>query len=108
VGARPGRRAEHEGVGLSRSWFCHRRAARHRNSLRHGAVELLIGDDGRVNGVKVRDDDGMSVLNARSIVLGCGGFEANVQMRTSISARWSAAAKVRGTPHTRATACGWR
>jgi len=92
-------RAEHEGVGLSRSWFA--TAEKLGIEIRYGtaATELLIGDDGRVNGVKVRDDDGMSVLNARSVVLGCGGFEANVQMRTQHIGPLVGAAKVRGTPH---------
>jgi tricarballylate dehydrogenase len=92
-------RAEHEGVGLSRSWFA--TAERLGIEIRYGtaATELLVGDDGRVSGVKVRDDDGLSVLNARSIVLGCGGFEANVQMRTQHIGPLVGAAKVRGTPH---------
>jgi tricarballylate dehydrogenase len=92
-------RAEHEGVGLSRSWFA--TAERLGIEIRYGtaATELLIGDDGRVSGVKVRDDDGISVLNAKSVVLGCGGFEANVQMRTQHIGPLVGAAKVRGTPH---------
>ncbi|MDB5639399.1 MAG: pyridine nucleotide-disulfide oxidoreductase family protein [Bradyrhizobium sp.] len=92
-------RAEHEGVGLSRSWFS--TAERLGIKIRYGAAatELLVGDDGRISGVKVRDDDGISVLNARSVVLGCGGFEANVQMRTQHIGPLVGAAKVRGTPH---------
>jgi tricarballylate dehydrogenase len=92
-------RAEHEGVGLSRSWFA--TAERLGIEIRYAtaATELLVGDDGRISGVKVRDDDGMSVLNARSVVLGCGGFEANVQMRTQHIGPLVGAAKVRGTPH---------
>ena len=92
-------RAEHEGVGLSRSWFA--TAERLGIEIRYGtaATELLVGDDGRICGLKVRDDDGMSVLNARSVVLGCGGFEANVQMRTQHIGPLVGAAKVRGTPH---------
>lgn len=92
-------RAEHEGVGLSRSWFS--TAERLGIEIRYGAAatELLVGDDGRISGVKVRDDDGISILNARSVVLGCGGFEANVQMRTQHIGPLVGAAKVRGTPH---------
>jgi tricarballylate dehydrogenase len=92
-------RAEHEGVGLSRSWFS--TAERLGIEIRYGAAasELLVGDDGRISGIKVRDDDGISVLNARSVVLGCGGFEANVQMRTQHIGPLVGAAKVRGTPH---------
>jgi tricarballylate dehydrogenase len=92
-------RAEHEGVGLSRSWFA--TAERLGIEIRYGAAatELLVGDDGRISGIKLRDDDGISVLNARSVVLGCGGFEANVQMRTQHIGPLVGAAKVRGTPH---------
>jgi tricarballylate dehydrogenase len=92
-------RAEHEGVGLSRSWFA--TAERLGIEIRYGAAatELLVGDDGRISGVKVRDDDGMSILNAKSVVLGCGGFEANVQMRTQHIGPLVGAAKVRGTPY---------
>lgn len=92
-------RAEHEGVGLSDSWFA--TAERLGIEVRYGtaAMELLMGDDGRVNGVKVRDNDGISVLRARSVVLGSGGFEANVQMRTQHIGPYVGAAKVRGTPH---------
>jgi tricarballylate dehydrogenase len=92
-------RAEHEGVGLSRSWFS--TAERLGIEIRYGAAatELLVGDDGRINGIKVRDDDGILVLKARSVVLGCGGFEANVQMRTQHIGPLVGAAKVRGTPH---------
>jgi tricarballylate dehydrogenase len=92
-------RAEHEGVGLSRSWFA--TAERLGIEVRYGsaAVELLVGDDGRINGVRVRDDEGLSTVNARAVVLGCGGFEANVQMRTQHIGPLVGAAKVRGTPH---------
>lgn len=92
-------RAAHEGVGLSRSWFA--TVERLGIEIRYGtaATELVFGDDGRISGVKVRDDDGISVLKARSVVLGCGGFEANVQMRTQHIGPLVGAAKVRGTPY---------
>ena len=92
-------RAEHEGVGLSRSWFatCERMGV----EVRYGtaATELLIGGDGGVCGVKVRDDDGLKSLEAKAVILGCGGFEANVQMRTQHIGPLVGQAKVRGTPH---------
>jgi tricarballylate dehydrogenase len=92
-------RAEHEGVGLSRSWFS--TAERMGIEVRYGsaATELLLDDAGKVSGVKVRDDDGLRTVTARSVVLGCGGFEANVQMRTQHIGPLVGAAKVRGTPH---------
>jgi tricarballylate dehydrogenase len=92
-------RAEHEGVGLSRSWFaaCERLGV----EVRYGAaaLALLQDDSGRVCGVRIRDDEGLHELRGRSVVLGCGGFEANVQMRTQHIGPLVGAAKVRGTPH---------
>jgi len=35
----------------------------------------------------------------RAVILGCGGFEANVQMRTQHIGPLVGGAKVRGTPH---------
>ena len=92
-------RAEHEGVGLSRSWFA--TAERMGIEIRYGsaAVELVVDDAGRVSGVKARDDEGLKIIGASSVVLGCGGFEANVQMRTQHIGPLVGAAKVRGTPH---------
>ena len=92
-------RAAHEGVGLSRSWFA--TAERMGIEIRYGAaaVELIQDDTGRVAAVRVRDNAGMSILNTRAVVLGCGGFEANVQMRTQHIGPLVGAAKVRGTPH---------
>ena len=92
-------RAEHEGVGLSRSWFatCERMGI----EVRYGAavVGLLQDETGAVCGVTVRDDNGVRALHAKAVVLGCGGFEANVQMRTQHIGPLVGAAKVRGTPH---------
>jgi tricarballylate dehydrogenase len=93
-------RAAHEGVGLSRSWFA--TAERLGIEIRYGAAarDLVVDDDtGAVVGVKVRDDDGMRVVHGKAVVLGCGGFEANVQMRTQHIGPLVGAAKVRGTPH---------
>jgi tricarballylate dehydrogenase len=92
-------RAEHEGVGLSRNWF--RTAERMGIEIRYGSavMELVMDERGRVNGVKVKDEDGIKVLRGRAVVLGCGGFEANVQMRTQHIGPLVGAAKVRGTPH---------
>lgn len=92
-------RAAHEGVGLSRSWFA--TAEDMGIEIRYGAAvtELLVGSDGRVSGVKLRGDDGIEELQARSVVLGAGGFEANVQMRTQHLGKNIGAAKVRGTPY---------
>ncbi|CAN5177718.1 FAD-dependent tricarballylate dehydrogenase TcuA [soil metagenome] len=92
-------RAVHEGVGLSTHWFetCEKMGV----DIRYDSavMSLVLDDAGRVTGVKVRDADGISVVTARSIVLGCGGFEANAQMRTQHIGPLLGEAKVRGTPH---------
>ena len=52
---------------------------------------------GRVVGATVRDTDGYREIDAKSVVLACGGFEANPEMRTRyLGAGWELA-KVRGT-----------
>jgi tricarballylate dehydrogenase len=91
-------RAQHEGVGLSRSWFA--TVQKRDIELRYGsaATELIVDGRGRVAGVKVRDEQGMQSIRSRAVVLGCGGFEANVQMRTQHIGPLVGAAKVRGTP----------
>ena len=92
-------RAAHEGVGLSTSWFatCERMGI----EVRYGNAvsELMQDDNGHVVGVKTKDDDGIRSLHAKAVVLGCGGFEANVQMRTQHIGPLVGAAKVRGTPY---------
>src|SRR5262249_57285324 len=74
----------------------------------------LIYENGRVNGVRIRKDDGLHELRARSVILACGGFEANAEMRTRYLGPGWDLAKVRGSrwdpahpipipPHIRAT-----
>ncbi|MBV9593818.1 MAG: FAD-binding protein [Actinobacteria bacterium] len=47
------------------------------------AVSLLLDDDGRVAGVRVRTSDGlMRALRAEAVMLACGGFEGNYEMLT--------------------------
>lgn len=92
-------RAVHEGVGLSTSWFntCEEMGI---DVLYDSAVlSLEVNDAGRVCGVKVRDANGIRTISAGSVILGCGGFEANAQMRTQYIGPLLGDAKVRGTPH---------
>lgn len=61
------------------------------------AQQLLTDNRGRVTGVIVRGPDGMAEIDAGAVVLACGGFEANAEMRTRyLGAGWELA-KVRGT-----------
>jgi tricarballylate dehydrogenase len=92
-------RAAHEGVGLSTSWFATAERVGVEIRYESAAIELIVDQRGRIAGVKVRDNDGIREITAKAIVLGCGGFEANVQMRTQHIGPLVGAAKVRGTPH---------
>ena len=59
---------------------------------------LLVGSAGAVEGVSARSTDGTCDIGASAVVLACGGFEANPEMRAShLGPRW-ADVKVRGTP----------
>ena len=90
-------RAQHEGIGLSARWF--RAAERDGVEIRYGAAvqSLLVDDSGAVNGVRVKDDHGIKEMTAKSVVLACGGFEANPQWRAQYLGRPWDHAKVRGT-----------
>lgn len=92
-------RAIHEGVGLSTSWFktCQKMGVEVRYDS--AALSLVVNEKGRVGGVKVRDADGIRTISAGAVILGCGGFEANAQMRTQHIGPLLGEAKVRGTPH---------
>ena len=72
----------------------------------------LISKDGKVTGVKYEADGKLAELAADAVVLACGGFESNAELRKKhIGPGWDKA-KVRGTRHnqgeglTMATAIG--
>jgi tricarballylate dehydrogenase len=92
-------RAAHEGVGLSTAWFAIAERVGVEIRYESAATELMVDRRGRVTGVKVRDNEGIREITGKAVVLGCGGFEANVQMRTQHIGPLVGAAKVRGTPH---------
>ena len=57
----------------------------------------LIAEYNRITGVKVRDNDGEYELSGKTVILACGGFQANSEMRTRyLGPSWDLA-KVRGT-----------
>lgn len=92
-------RAEHEGVGLSKHWF--EAAKREGVEVRYStaALGLVRNGSGAVAGVRVKDGEGLREISGRSVVLACGGFEANQQWRAQyLGQRWDHA-KVRGTRH---------
>ncbi|HVH77841.1 MAG TPA: FAD-dependent oxidoreductase, partial [Stellaceae bacterium] len=62
------------------------------------AIALLQGDDG-VAGVRVRHQGRMLDLKSKAVILACGGFEANAEMRARyLGPNWDLA-KVRGTKY---------
>ena len=62
-------------------------------------TRLLTSDSGDVVGVEIRDRDGTYELRSSAVVLACGGFEANPEMRRQhIGPGWELA-RVRGSAH---------
>ncbi|MBV8168685.1 MAG: FAD-dependent oxidoreductase, partial [Alphaproteobacteria bacterium] len=84
------------GPGLIQSWT---------DSAKRNGVEVLYGtrayeliSDGiRVHGLKVRSGDRLWEIPAKAVVLACGGFEANAEMRTRYLGPGWELAKVRGS-----------
>src|SRR5207249_2909707 len=65
----------------------------------HGARRLLTDDQGGITGLVVRGPEGLVEIPTRAVVLACGGFEANPEMRTRyLGPNWDLA-RVRGTRH---------
>jgi tricarballylate dehydrogenase len=65
----------------------------------HGARRLLTDDRGGITGLVVRAPEGLVEVPTRAVVLACGGFEANPEMRTRyLGPNWDLA-RVRGTRH---------
>ncbi len=92
-------RALHEGVGLSNTWFAKSEA--NGIEVRYGTAvtELIQDGDGAVVGVAVNNGETIEEITAPAVILGCGGFEANAQMRAQyLGAPWDHA-KVRGSAH---------
>jgi tricarballylate dehydrogenase len=60
------------------------------------ALDLLYNGS-RIEGVRVRSDEQVSELRSKSVVLACGGFEANPEWRTRYLGPGWDLAKVRGS-----------
>ena len=64
-----------------------------------GAVRLIQGRDRKIEGIEVRGPKGYEEIATRAVVLACGGFESNPEMRARyLGAGWDLA-RVRGTRH---------
>lgn len=62
------------------------------------AVDLIRDDRGRVTGVQALSPDGHVRFNAKAVVLACGSFEANPQMRAQYLGPGWDMVRVRGVP----------
>ncbi|MTD53311.1 FAD-dependent tricarballylate dehydrogenase TcuA [Amycolatopsis pithecellobii] len=84
------------GPGLIEALY--KAAGRRGVDVRYGAwVSDLIRDDDGVHGVRARIDGATREFRAGSVVLACGGFEANAEMRTRYLGPGWDLAKVRGS-----------
>ncbi|HEX4376153.1 MAG TPA: FAD-dependent tricarballylate dehydrogenase TcuA [Steroidobacteraceae bacterium] len=61
--------------------------------------ELLHDQKGSIQGVRVKGPDGYQDLDASAVVLACGGFESNPEMRTRYLGPGWELCRVRGTRH---------
>jgi tricarballylate dehydrogenase len=76
----------------------HTRAARDGITVAYETPAIaLLSDDSGVAGVRARQNGRLRDFNAKAVVLACGGFEANPEMRARyLGPNWDLA-KVRGT-----------
>ncbi|SMO96836.1 FAD-dependent tricarballylate dehydrogenase TcuA [Paracoccus laeviglucosivorans] len=63
------------------------------------AIGLLQGQDRVVSGVKVRTPSGYAEIGAKAVILACGGFESNPEMRVRYLGPGWDLCRVRGTRH---------
>jgi len=69
--------------------------------IRYGtaAVGLVQEKDRSISGVRIRSREGYDMIAAKAIILACGGFESNPEMRVRyLGAGWDLC-RVRGTRH---------
>ena len=67
--------------------------------VRYGTKAHALSTDnrGRITGLTVRDAEGFREIETKAVVLACGGFESNTEMRTRYLGPGWELAKVRGT-----------
>ena len=63
------------------------------------ATELKTDNKGKISGVIIKGPDGYEHITCHNVVLACGGFEANAEMRTRYLGPGWELAKVRGTQY---------
>jgi tricarballylate dehydrogenase len=85
------------GEGLSNALFdlCAEKGVRVQYDSK--AVAFHLDHRGRITGLTARVGDEFQTMDARAVVLACGGFEANPEMRTRYLGQDWELARVRGT-----------
>ncbi len=63
------------------------------------AAEEIIQENGKITGIRCTDNGVATIISCQSVVLACGGFEANKELRVKYLGEKWANAKVRGTRH---------
>ncbi len=89
--------ARNGGIGLSDTLFqvIEKQGAEIKYGTR--AIKLLVDSKGRVCGVTAKGPDGIQDIPAKAVILGCGGFEANREMRARYLGKLWEMARIRGT-----------
>jgi len=64
-----------------------------------GATRLVQARDRRITGLEVRGPEGYETISAPAVVLACGGFESNPEMRVRYLGQGWDLCRVRGTRH---------
>ncbi|MFC1986992.1 FAD-dependent tricarballylate dehydrogenase TcuA [Chloroflexota bacterium] len=63
------------------------------------ATKLMVNSSGVVCGVTIKDKEGFHDIGSKAVVLACGGFEANPEMRAKyLGNKWDTV-KIRGTKY---------
>ena len=85
------------GKGLSDSLFEIVKKSEIDIKYQSSATEILQNDEGQISGIRIKSPEGYQNISCHSVVLACGGFEANPEMRTRYLGPGWELAKVRGT-----------
>jgi tricarballylate dehydrogenase len=85
------------GKGLSDAQFAIAERAGVEVAYETQATALRSDERGRVSGIIARTPEGTRTIEARAVVLACGGFEANAEMRARYLGPGWELVKVRGT-----------
>ncbi len=87
------------GYGLQERSFAF--LERHGVSIHYqtAATELLQDEQGRVVGVRALTPRGFATIHAKAVVLACGGFESNAEMRARYLGPGWDTVKMRGVPY---------